>query len=413
MGIVSIICMIVVPLIWNYFLFKHIAIIYQSTNIVSLENIWFVFDGVFLILCYCFTQRAISKGDGPLLSYIPKKIRANICGIHKRSTLVALLISAFYWGNNMYIRIILGLLIFSLSRKIYGMIKYSLLMAPCDDVIPNEGLVTELGRVIEYVNCINVNTLDPQNFEISSGFIRSEPPYVTLLKKKAEVIHYIHIINKTSPYIFLFAHGNADSISHFFKASTNMHLMLKHGSIFMFDYYGFGKSSGFQSEHALYECTHRSWEFLISQKYAPSNIILYGESMGCSSVLYEANVLANLGTPLTAVILVSPFYNLKTIVFKVVSHGFPLLAPLARSLISESEMCNNEILKSLCGKYPNLPIIIFHSLEDNLTPYEHSVKLQAQNKNVILRSIDGYHAIPQFSANDDIFIGELLDNKKN
>jgi uncharacterized protein len=53
-------------------------------------------------------------------------------------------------------------------------------------------------------------------------------------------------------------------------------------SVFLFDYRGYGKSEGdFPSEAAVYADAQRAWDYLTQErKISPTNIVLYGHSLG-------------------------------------------------------------------------------------------------------------------------------------
>ncbi len=77
----------------------------------------------------------------------------------------------------------------------------------------------------------------------------------------------------------LFLHGNAGSISHrldylpmFYRLGYNT---------FIFDYRGFGESSGTPSEPGTYLDAQAAWQYLIEKKtLPPDNVVLFGESLG-------------------------------------------------------------------------------------------------------------------------------------
>ncbi len=91
----------------------------------------------------------------------------------------------------------------------------------------------------------------------------------------------------TSP-VMLWCHGNAGNISHRLQNISELH---RRGiSIFIFDYRGYGKSTGTPSEAGLYQDTLAAYDFLITQKnVAPHRLVLFGRSLG-TSVACEAAV---------------------------------------------------------------------------------------------------------------------------
>jgi len=85
--------------------------------------------------------------------------------------------------------------------------------------------------------------------------------------------------------VILFCHGNAGNISHRLE---NVKFLLDQGlSVFIFDYRGYGKSSGRPSEAGIYGDGLAAYDFLVGSKLIqPSKIIPFGRSLG-SSVAIE------------------------------------------------------------------------------------------------------------------------------
>ena len=79
----------------------------------------------------------------------------------------------------------------------------------------------------------------------------------------------------------LWCHGNAGNISH--RLQNMLELYQRGISVFIFDYRGYGKSSGSPSEEGLYKDALAAYEFLTTQKNIPPNrLILFGRSLGTS-----------------------------------------------------------------------------------------------------------------------------------
>ncbi len=77
----------------------------------------------------------------------------------------------------------------------------------------------------------------------------------------------------------LFFHGNAGNISH----RINYLAMFKRlgYNTLLFDYRGYGQSSGVPSESGTYLDAQAAWRYLTEAKgIAPAQIVLYGESLG-------------------------------------------------------------------------------------------------------------------------------------
>ncbi len=93
--------------------------------------------------------------------------------------------------------------------------------------------------------------------------------------------------------VMLWCHGNAGNISH---RLGNMRELFHRGlSILIFDYRGYGRSTGTISESGMYQDALRSYDYLVQQRrIAPERIIMFGRSLG-SSVATEVAVQRTTG----------------------------------------------------------------------------------------------------------------------
>lgn len=81
--------------------------------------------------------------------------------------------------------------------------------------------------------------------------------------------------------IILFCHGNAGNISH---RLDNVRLLLDHGlQVFIFDYRGYGMSTGTPSETGLYTDGLAAYDYLVEKRgISPGQIVLFGRSLGAA-----------------------------------------------------------------------------------------------------------------------------------
>ena len=82
----------------------------------------------------------------------------------------------------------------------------------------------------------------------------------------------------TTPVI-LWCHGNAGNVSHRLE---NIRRLYQRGiSVFIFDYRGYGRSTGVPSEAGLYQDALASYDYLIHvRRISPERLILFGRSLG-------------------------------------------------------------------------------------------------------------------------------------
>jgi fermentation-respiration switch protein FrsA (DUF1100 family) len=88
--------------------------------------------------------------------------------------------------------------------------------------------------------------------------------------------------------VLFWCHGNAGNVSHRLE---NIRQLFQRGiSVFIFDYRGYGRSTGVPSEAGLYKDALASYEYLIHQRrISPERLIIFGRSLG-SSVAAEVAV---------------------------------------------------------------------------------------------------------------------------
>ncbi|HNP62205.1 MAG TPA: alpha/beta hydrolase, partial [Nitrospirales bacterium] len=79
--------------------------------------------------------------------------------------------------------------------------------------------------------------------------------------------------------VLLWCHGNAGNISH---RLDNIRELYRWGlSVFIFDYRGYGRSTGTPSESGLYQDALAGYDYLLNRRGIDSNrIVLFGRSLG-------------------------------------------------------------------------------------------------------------------------------------
>ncbi|MHC4943870.1 MAG: alpha/beta hydrolase [Planctomycetota bacterium] len=153
-----------------------------------------------------------------------------------------------------------------------------------------------------------------------------------------------------SPYTLIWCHGNAGNIAHraeeyqdFVKAGINMVL---------FDYRGYGESTGTPSANGVMEDALAVYDFLVSQGVKPRHIVPYGRSIGSG----PASVLVN-EREVAALILVQPI----TSMLNMGRTAYPFL-PV--KLLLREKMDNEAELERFKG-----PLLILHGDQDDIVPY--------------------------------------------
>jgi fermentation-respiration switch protein FrsA (DUF1100 family) len=158
----------------------------------------------------------------------------------------------------------------------------------------------------------------------------------------------------------LFCHGNAGSLADWGGLAESLGQRL-HQSVLIFDYPGYGRSSGTPDERGCYAAGIAAFDWLVqAQEYRPEQIVIYGESLG-------GGVAVELATrrPHRALCLVRTFTSIPDMAGEV----FPLLP--VQWLVTE-RFDNLKKIGQSAG-----PVFIAHGTADQLIPYAHGQRLFA------------------------------------
>lgn len=186
-------------------------------------------------------------------------------------------------------------------------------------------------------------------------------------------LHGLLYLTEESEKIILYCHGNAGNIGHRLNI---MNQWKQEGySIFMFDYPGYGLSKGNPSEKSLYQSGEEALKYLLKTK-KKKNIILYGESIGCSVASYLATTFN-----IDKLILQSGFISMK----EVAKDYLPSYCHLLLFIVNEFN--TYQYLSKFNGK-----LMILHSKEDEIIFFRHAEQLKIFSTEFI--EIQGTHNEP-------------------
>ncbi len=200
-------------------------------------------------------------------------------------------------------------------------------------------------------------------------------------------IHGWWVPRKNARGTVLFFHGNAGNISHRIASISLFHQLEQ--NVFIIDYHGFGLSQGSPSEKATYADAEAAWQYLITQqRIQASSIVFFGRSLGGGVAAWLAARY-----PPAGLILESTFTDLP----ELGAYHYPLL-PVR--LLSRFRYNNLKQLESI-----NIPILIAHSPDDRVVPYEHGQRLfeAARQPKTFLEMTGGHN-------NGFIVTGEKYEN---
>ena len=175
--------------------------------------------------------------------------------------------------------------------------------------------------------------------------------------------------------IVLYFHGNRENINHYAEFARNF--TRNHFEVWMVDYPGFGKSTGLLTEQGLYDEALQVYK-LARTKYTPSQIILYGKSIGTGIAAQLASV-----RDCKKVILETPYYSLTSLT-GILFWMYPV------NLMLKFKFPIHEYLPKI-----NAPLTIFHGTSDGVIPYRNVKRLVP-----LLKSKDAFISIEGGSHNN-------------
>ena len=215
----------------------------------------------------------------------------------------------------------------------------------------------------------------PDGNRINGWFIKADSPKATLL----------------------FCHGNAGTISHRLDSAE---IFLDLGlNVVLYDYRGYGRSTGRPSETNTYEDAEAIWSYLTeSKQLSAGEIIILGRSMG-------GPVAANLAKSRSPkmCILESTF----TSVPDVAKSRFPIFPTKWLVTVQYPTI---DYIKDMC-----CPLLVVHSLDDEIIPYAMGEKIfTAANNPKDFLELNGGHnetyfeCIEKYREKLEKFIGKFL-----
>lgn len=159
----------------------------------------------------------------------------------------------------------------------------------------------------------------------------------------------------TSDFVLLYSHGNAGNLTH---RLARMSALAGIGlSQFIYDYSGFGKSTGKATvENAVLD-GKAALKYLLEEKEIPANrIILYGESLGTG---IAAILARDFDGPFASLVLESGFRSLR----HQAKRGFGLPG----AMVLRNNLPTDEIIAGYDGS-----LLVIHSKSDEIIPWEDS-----------------------------------------
>jgi|AGTN01.2.fsa_nt_gi Putative lysophospholipase. len=160
----------------------------------------------------------------------------------------------------------------------------------------------------------------------------------------------------------LVSHGNGGNIAH--RILLIASLVHCGGSVFVYDYRGYGKSAGKASVDGIQQDGLAAYDFLTKEKNVrPSDIVLYGESLGCA---VSSNIFSK--RPVGGVILQSGFSSIQT----AARDRLPWMWLYPDQLYPQRSLTN---MVAYRGAHP--PLLIMHGEQDSILFPQYSKEVFA------------------------------------
>jgi hypothetical protein len=174
--------------------------------------------------------------------------------------------------------------------------------------------------------------------------------------------------------VVLLAHGRSANISS--RAAIAKRLVRDGFGILLFDYRGYGRSTGTPSEQGLIDDTQAAYDWLLRSGVEPSQVIVVGQSLGDAAAAHLAAT-----RKVRALVLVSPFTSLPG----AVADAVPWLP------IGEIPWFRNRFDVASSVTRLHVPLLLVASHEDGLVPYLNSRRLAAADPGAIWLVADSLH----------------------
>lgn len=157
----------------------------------------------------------------------------------------------------------------------------------------------------------------------------------------------------------LYLHGNGGNIGHRVEIIKTFHDLGL--NVLIFDYRGYGRSTGSPTEQGTYRDAMAAWRYLNETRHIPArDILYYGESLGGPIAAW----LAERHSP-RALVLYAAFTSIPEMAQKL----YPFLPA---QLLARYRYDTRAALARV-----HCPVFIMHSAEDEIVPFEHGRALLA------------------------------------
>ena len=195
-----------------------------------------------------------------------------------------------------------------------------------------------------------------------------------------------HVEPGAERYTVLMCHGNAGNISHRLDRTLLMHTNLG-TDVLLFDYRGFGQSSGRPNELGTYDDVRAAYRYLVEDRgIAEDRIVLFGESLGAAVALQLATEVRVAG-----LVLEAPFTSIRDMA----KEAYPFLP----NGWVRTRYENIEKIPTL-----EMPLLVVHGTDDKTVPFaQGKVLFEAANEPKRFLPIEGAGHSDSFLVGRDTY----------
>lgn len=201
------------------------------------------------------------------------------------------------------------------------------------------------------------------------------------------VLNALHFKQENPRGVVFFLHGNG---GHLVDWTENVEFYQKiNYDLFIFDYRGYGKSTGnISSQAQLMDDVHRAWQWLQTQYTDDQPRVIYGRSLGTGLAVQLAKEVNS-----DLVVLVSPFTSMVAMV--------RAQYPFVPSFLLRYPLRTDKVIHQIKTK-----LVLIHGSDDGFIPIAHSEQLHpllSSTQAIIKVQGAGHNDIHQFQSYLDAF----------
>ena len=222
-----------------------------------------------------------------------------------------------------------------------------------------------------------------QNLWLTVNNIHGE--HYEVKPKKGKYIHCWYFNYYSNRKTVLFFHGNTGNISYRDYVIDLCHEFKL--NLLLVDYQGYGYSDGKCSITNVYSDALNAYYFLVNNNVLTRDIIIWGESLGGAPAIYVASKMR-----CGKLILFSTFSNLKEVL-----KYYPDATDTTKSLANSIDYLYTNIPNNTRLTKVYCPVMIIHSIEDDLIGYEcaRSLYRAIPHPRKSILTIKGQHSSPK------------------